>query len=326
MKVFLSLAALMLVLFCLSLLIGPAGLTVQDSLSALFSGDGGAVALVMREIRLPRAILGLLVGAVLGLSGAAMQGYLRNPLAEPGIIGISLSSALGAVLALQMGFVAAFPLALPLSALAGAGCAVVLILLLAGPRGGAMGLILAGIAISALAGALTSLVLNLSPNPFAAMEIVFWMMGSLADRSMQHVWLAAPFMLLGGGLLLSLGRGLDALSLGEDAAATMGINLIRLRWQLVIGTALAVGASVAVAGAVGFVGLVVPHLLRPMVGGRPSRVLPASALGGASMLLAADIAVRVIAPDQDLKLGVLTALIGAPFFLHLIWRLRGEEA
>jgi iron complex transport system permease protein len=326
MKVFLSLAALTLVLFCLSLLIGPAGLTVQDSLSALFSGDDGAVALVMREIRLPRAILGLLVGAVLGLSGAAMQGYLRNPLAEPGIIGISSSSALGAVLALQMGFVAAFPLALPLSALAGAGCAVVLILLLAGPRGGAIGLILAGIAISALAGAMTSLVLNLSPNPFAAMEIVFWMMGSLADRSMQHVWLAAPFMLLGGGLLLSLGRGLDALTLGEDAATTMGINLIRLRWQLVFGTALAVGASVAVAGAVGFVGLVVPHLLRQLVGGRPSWLLPASALGGASMLIAADIAVRVIAPDQDLKLGVLTALIGAPFFLHLIWRVRGEEA
>ena len=152
------------------------------------------------------------------------------------------------------------------------------------------------------------------------------MMGSLADRSMQHVWLAAPFMLAGMAVLLRLGRGLDALTLGADAAATMGVNLIRLRWGVILGTALAVGASVAVAGAVGFVGLVVPHLLRPPVGARPSRLLPAAMLGGAAMVLAADVAVRLIAPDQDLKLGVLTALIGAPFFLHLIWRLRGDEA
>jgi iron complex transport system permease protein len=326
MKVLLSLLLLVSLLFAASLLVGPAGLGVGDSLAALFHGEGDAVVLVMREIRLPRALLGAMVGAVLGLSGAAMQGYLRNPLAEPGIIGISSSSALGAVLALQTGVAAMFPLALPLSALSGAGIAVLLILALAGPRGGAMALILAGIAISALAGALTSLVLNLSANPFAAMEIVFWMMGSLADRSMQHVWLAAPFMAIGSALLLAMGRPLDALTLGEDAAASMGVGLTRLRWQLVIGTALAVGASVAVAGAVGFVGLVVPHLVRPLVGARPSRVLPASALGGACMVLAADVAVRIIAPDQDLKLGVLTALIGAPFFLHLIWRLRGAEA
>ncbi|MBL4927429.1 iron ABC transporter permease [Tabrizicola sp. KVB23] len=326
MKVLLSLLLLVLLLFAASLLVGPAGLGVGDSLAALFRGEGDAVVLVMREIRLPRALLGAMVGAVLGLSGAAMQGYLRNPLAEPGIIGISSSSALGAVLALQTGAAAMFPLALPLSALSGAGIAVLLILALAGPRGGAMALILAGIAISALAGALTSLVLNLSSNPFAAMEIVFWMMGSLADRSMQHVWLAAPFMVAGSALLLAMGRPLDALTLGEDAAASMGVNLTRLRWQLVIGTALAVGASVAVAGAVGFVGLVVPHLVRPLMGARPSRVLPASMLGGACMVLAADVAVRIVAPDQDLKLGVLTALIGAPFFLHLIWRLRGAEA
>lgn len=326
MKVLLSLSVLVFLLFAVSLLTGPAGLGLGESLAALLTGKGEALVLVMREIRLPRAILGALVGAVLGLSGAAMQGYLRNPLAEPGIIGISSSASLGAVLALQTGIAAAFPLALPLSALAGAAVAVLLILTLAGPRGGALALILAGIAISALAGAATSLVLNLSPNPFAAMEIVFWMMGSLADRSMLHVWLAAPFMLAGMLVLLRLGRGLDALTLGADAAASMGVNLIRLRWGIILGTALAVGASVAVAGAVGFVGLVVPHLLRPLVGARPSRLLPASMLGGAAMVLAADVAVRLIAPDQDLKLGVLTALIGAPFFLHLIWRLRGDEA
>ena len=326
MKVLLSLSVLVGALFAASLLIGPAGLGLGESLAALLTGKGEALVLVMREIRLPRAILGLMTGASLGLSGAAMQGYLRNPLAEPGLIGVSASAALGAVLALQTGLAGLFALALPLSALAGAGVAVLLILGLAGPRGGALALILAGIAISALAGAATSLVLNLSPNPFAAMEIVFWMMGSLADRSMLHVWLAGPFMLAGMIVLLRLGRGLDALTLGADAAASMGVNLIRLRWGVILGTALAVGASVAVAGAVGFVGLVVPHLLRPLVGARPSRLLPASMLGGAAMVLAADVAVRLIAPDQDLKLGVLTALIGAPFFLHLIWRLRGDEA
>lgn len=320
------LAALVAVLFAASLLIGPAALGLGESLSALFRGEGGAVVLVMQEIRLPRAILGLLVGAVLGLSGAAMQGFLRNPLAEPGLIGVSSSAALGAVLALQSGVAAAFALALPLAALAGAGVSVVLILLLAGPRGGALSLILAGIAISALTGALTSLVLNLSPNPFAAMEIVYWMMGSLADRSMTHVWLAAPFMLAGMALLLLTGRALDALTLGEDAARSLGVNLERLRLVLIGGTALAVGASVAVAGSIGFVGLVIPHLLRPLTGGQPSRLLLASALGGAAMILASDIAVRLIAPDQDLKLGVLTALVGAPFFLHLLWKLRGVEA
>lgn len=321
-----ALGLLVAVLFFASLLIGPAALGLSESLSALLSGDGGPVVLVMQEIRLPRAILGLLVGAVLGLSGAAMQGFLRNPLAEPGLIGVSSSAALGAVLALQTGLAAAFTLALPLAALTGAALSVVLILALAGPRGGALSLILAGIAISALTGAATQLVLNLSANPFAVMEIVYWMMGSLSDRSMTHVWIGAPFMLAGGILLLMTGRSLDALTLGEDAAQSMGINLRHLRLMIILGTAAAIGASVAVAGAIGFVGLVIPHLLRPLTGGQPSRLLPAAMLGGAAMLLASDIAVRLIAPDQDLKLGVLTALVGAPFFLHLLWRMRGVEA
>ncbi len=320
------LGLLVAVLFLASLLIGPAALGLSESLSALLSGKGGPVVLVMQEIRLPRAILGLLVGAVLGLSGAAMQGFLRNPLAEPGLIGVSSSAALGAVLSLQTGLAAAFTLALPLAALAGAALSVLLILALAGPRGGALSLILAGIAISALTGAGTQLVLNLSANPFAVMEIVYWMMGSLADRSMTHVWIAAPFMLAGSVMLLSTGRALDALTLGEDAAQSMGVSLRRLRLMIILGTASAIGASVAVAGAIGFVGLVIPHLLRPLTGGQPSRLLPAAMLGGAAMLLASDIAVRLITPDQDLKLGVLTALIGAPFFLHLLWRMRGVEA
>ena len=320
------LTLLVIVLFMASLLIGPAGLGLGESLRALVTGQGGPVVLVMQEIRLPRAILGLCVGAALGLSGAAMQGFLRNPLAEPGLIGVSSTAALGAVISLQTGLAAAFTLALPMAALAGAGLSVVLILMMAGPRGGALALILAGIAISALAGAATSLVLNLSPNPFAATEIVFWMMGSLSDRSMVHVWLAVPLIGLGLAMLLSTARGLDALTLGEDVAQSMGLNLIRLRLLIILGTACAIGASVAVAGAVGFVGLVVPHLLRGAVGARPSRLMAASALGGAAMLLAADILVRVVTPEQDLKLGVLTALVGAPFFLHLIWRMRRLEA
>ncbi len=318
------LSVLVLALFAASLLIGPAGLGVGTSLRALLAGQGEAAVLVMREIRLPRALLGLMLGASLGLSGAAMQGYLRNPLAEPGLIGVSSSAALGAVIALQSGLAAAVALALPLMALAGAVLSVLLLLALAGARGASLTLILAGIAISAFAGALTSLVLNLSPNPYAAAEIVFWMLGSLSDRSFTHVWLALPFMALGWALLAPLGRGLDALTLGEDAAAALGIRLSRLRLALVLGTASCVGAGVAVAGAVGFVGLVVPHLLRPAVGARPGRLLPASALGGAAMLLAADIATRLIAPERDLKLGVVTALVGAPLFLHLIYKTRKD--
>jgi iron complex transport system permease protein len=318
----LFLSALVGVLFIAALVIGPADLTVAQSLTALVFGGDGPMTLVMREIRLPRAILGLLVGGALGLAGAAMQGYLRNPLADPGLIGVSGSAALGAVLSIQMGLAAAMALALPMMALGGALVGVVLVLLLAGPRGSSLTLILAGIAISAFAGALTSLVLNLSPNPYAASEIIFWMMGSLADRSMVHVWIALPLIVIGAVLLSTLSRGLDALTLGEDAAEAMGISLTRLRLTLIFGTAAVVGASTAVAGAIGFVGLVVPHLLRPWVGARPGALLWASSLGGASMILASDILVRVVLPERDLKLGVVTALVGAPLFLHLIYRTR----
>lgn len=314
-------------LFLASLLVGPAGLAPGEALAALAGRGDPMLVIVMQELRLPRALLGLMIGAALGLSGAALQGFLRNPLAEPGLVGTSAAAALGAVIAIQTGMAAAWALALPLAALIGAGLSVALILILAGPRGGSLTLILAGIAVSALAGAGTSLVLNLSPNPFAAAEIVFWMMGSLRDRSMLHVWLALGPMAAGAAVVLSLGRGLDALSLGEDAAASLGIRLGGLRWRVVVGVAALVGAATAVAGAIGFVGLVVPHVLRRAVGGRPSRLLPASALGGAAVVLAADLAVRLIAPERDLKLGVLTALVGAPFFLHLILatRARGVE-
>jgi iron complex transport system permease protein len=213
---------------------------------------------------------------------------------------------------------------LPLGGIAGGACAVLLMQALAGRTTGALPLILAGVAVSSLAGALTSLALNLSPNPFAALEIVFWMMGSLADRSLEHVWLAAPFMAAGWALLLGLGRALDALSLGEDTAQTLGVSLRAARNRMVCGVALGVGAATAVAGTIGFVGLVVPHLLRPLVGHRPRHLLLTSALGGACLVLAADLMVRLVTPGRELKLGVLTALIGAPFFFRLVWRLRRE--
>lgn len=313
-----GLGALVAALFVGSLMIGPAGLGPWESLRALAAAGPETAVIIMQEIRLPRALLGLMVGASLGLSGAALQGYLRNPLAEPALIGISPAAALGAVVAIYTGLASAFALALPAFALVGAMAAAALLQTLAGSRATALSLILAGIAVSAFAGALTTLALNLAPNPFAAYEIVFWMLGSLADRSMEQVELAAPFMVAGWLVLALLGRGLDALSLGEEAAGSLGIRLPRLRLLLVLGTAASVGAAVAVAGTIGFVGLVVPHLLRPLVGARPSRLLAASALGGAAMVLAADIAVRVVLPERDLKLGVLTALIGAPFFLRLV--------
>ncbi|MBE1205318.1 FecCD family ABC transporter permease [Aminobacter carboxidus] len=321
-----ALAILATFLFLLSLTVGPAGLGFADSIAALFSDKAGAIELIMREIRLPRALLGLMVGATLGLSGAALQGYLRNPLAEPGLIGVSASASLGAVIAIYSGLTIVFPLALPLSALAASVLAVVVVQALAGLRGSTLTIILAGVAVSSFAGAMTSLALNLSPNPFAALEIMFWMLGSLTDRSMTHVWLALPFMLVGWAMLAALGRALDALTLGNETAASMGIDMRRVQLLAVFGTAASVGAATAVSGAIGFVGLVVPHMLRPMVGARPSRLLPASALGGACMLLTADILVRLIAPGRDLKLGVLTAIVGAPFFLWLVYRTRRKLA
>ncbi|MDM7849786.1 FecCD family ABC transporter permease [Pseudochrobactrum kiredjianiae] len=318
----LALGVILIALFAVSLLTGSNSISLMQGLSALIGiGDGDTV-LIMQQLRLPRALLGLMIGLTLGLSGAALQGYLRNPLAEPGLLGVSSSASLGAVLALYSGLSLMFPLSLPLMALGFAFVAVILVQFLAGRSGSTITVILAGVAVSAFSGALTSLALSLAPNPFALMEIVFWMLGSLNDRSMMHVWLVLPFMALGWVMLLFSGRSLDALTLGQETAASMGVDLRKVQFLVVAGTAVSVGAATAVAGSIGFIGLVVPHILRPLIGSRPSHLLPASALGGAVMLLAADIFVRLILPEKDLKLGVLTALIGAPFFLHLVWKLR----
>jgi iron complex transport system permease protein len=313
-----GLAAAALLAFALSLAIGPSGFGLR--------GAGDAAGLIFWEIRIPRAVLGALVGAALGLSGAALQGYLRNPLAEPSLVGVSGGAALGAVLAIHLGLSAAFAFALPLGGLLGAAAAMLAVIALAGVYGGPVTLILAGLAVSSFAAALISLVLNLSQNPFASVEIVFWLMGSLADRSLIQVWLAAPLILAGLAVLLFLGRALDALTLGEDAARSLGIDVGRTRLALVAGTALAVGAATSVTGVIGFVGLLIPHVLRPLAGHRPGLLLPASGLAGVIFLLIADIGLRLAQPWVDLRIGVLTALIGAPFFVWLVLKTRAELA
>jgi iron complex transport system permease protein len=286
-------------------------------------GDPVVVAIV-REVRLPRLLLAVEVGAALGMAGAAMQGLLRNPLAEPGLVGVSASAGLGAVVAFHFGLAALSAWAVPLAAMAGAGVVTVLLLAVAHRTAGSLTLILAGIALSSLAVALTSLALNLAPNPYALSEMTLWLLGSLKDRSMEHVGLVLPFLLVGGLLLVSSGRGLDALSLGEESAQSLGVDLRRLRVSVIAGTALVVGAAVAVSGSIGFVGLVVPHLLRPWLGYEPGRLLLPSAAGGAVLVMLADGVARALPTSQEVMVGVVTALVGAPFFLLLILRLNRE--
>ena len=317
-----GLALLSLALAALSMLIGASG-GLSELLAMIASGNADTATMIMMEVRLPRTLLALMIGATLGLAGASLQGYLRNPLADPGVVGVTSAASLGAVLALYTGISMAFPLALPMMGIAGALLCALLLQGLAG-KGGVLSLVLAGVAVSSLCAALMSLALNLSPNPYAAAEIMFWLMGSVTDRSMDHVAFAAPFIIIGWVVLALSARALDALSLGEESAASLGVNLIVTRNLVVGGTAISVGAATSVSGGIGFIGLVVPHLLRPLVGHSPSRLLLASALGGAALLLAADILVRVLPTGMELKLGVVTALVGAPFFLWLIFRARTE--
>lgn len=312
------------VAFWLSLAVGPVAIDAMSIAKSLFDFDPTGYTVIVQEVRLPRAILGLLIGAALGASGAVLQGFVRNPLAEPGLIGISASAALGAVLTIYTGIAALFAMALPIGGMLGGSVGVIVMLLIAGRQSSTLTLILAGVAVSSFAGALTSLALNLAPNPYAALEIVFWLLGSLANRSLDHVWLAAPFILIGLVFILTTGKALDALTLGEDTASSLGINLKSVRLRIIFGVTSAVGAATAVSGAIGFVGLIVPHLLRPIVGHRPGLLLPASALGGAVLLLLSDVAVRLFSFAGELKLGVFTAFVGAPFFFWLVLRMRRE--
>ncbi|HEY2144570.1 MAG TPA: iron ABC transporter permease [Steroidobacteraceae bacterium] len=316
-----ALLLLLAVTFAVSLLAGRVWLPAGDVWHGIWSQDASLAATIVTQLRLPRTVLALEVGAALGLSGAVLQGVTRNPLAEPGLLGVSAGAALGAVVAIYFGFATRFASAAPLFGLAGAALASILTFAL-GRGGGTITLVLAGAAVSALAAAGIALALNLAPNPYAAFEIMTWLMGSLADRSWVQVLLVTPFILLGSAMLLITARGLDALALGESQAQSLGINLRRLAVFAVFGTALAVGASTSVTGVVGFIGLVAPHLVRPLVGHQPSRVLVPAALCGALLLLLADVATRLLHIGAELKLGVLTSLIGTPFFFWLVVRLR----
>ena len=309
-------------LFVAALCVGPVPVSPFDLPRLLGSAASDPLALIVQQIRLPRALLAVLVGASLGLSGAALQGLTRNPLAEPGIIGISGCAALCAVIAFYSGLAAVAVWVLPAASMLDALGAVAGLYALAGARASMVKLILAGVALNSLAAAVTTLVLNLTPNPFAAYEVFFWLMGSLANRSFEHVWMVLPFVVIGGALLLASARSLDALALGEDVARSLGVDLVRTRRGVIIGSALAVGSVVAVSGVIGFVGLVVPHLLRPLVGYRSGALLGLSACGGAALTLAADLGTRFVLPSGELRLGVVTALIGAPFFIHLVIRER----
>jgi len=318
-----GIAGLVLVLFGLAVVSLLAGTVWLDPASFLRpqSQKGELASLILWELRLPRTILAIAAGAALGVAGSALQGLTRNPLAEPGLLGVTTGASLGAVIAIYFGVSAAVPVAVPLFGLIGAFGAMSLTFAL-GRGGGTITLILAGAAVSAFTAALISLVLNLAANPYAAYEIMTWLMGSLVDRSWNHVLLAAPFIVLGCAALATTGRALDALSLGEAQAQSLGVNIERLNLVVLAGTAASVGAVTSVTGAIGFIGLVAPHLVRPWAGYQPSRILLPAALAGSILVLAADIATRLILLDAEIKLGVITNLLGTPFFFWLVVRLR----
>ena len=315
----LSLLGLLLAAFAASLLAGKVWVPVSEWMSH------DLPSLIILELRLPRTVLAAAIGAALGMSGAVMQGYLRNPLADPGLFGVSGSAALGAVSSLYFGY-AASALLLPLFALGGAAAGMALLALLAGRSGSLILFTLAGMILASISGSLTSLLISLAPTPFAASEIVTWLLGALTDRSWADVQLTLPAMIAGMLILAATTTALDALTLGEAAARSLGVDTGRLQWLVVLGIGLTVGASVAAAGIIGFVGLIVPHLVRPLAGHRPSAVLLPSALAGAALLTLADSLVRVMPSTSELRLGIAMSLLGAPFFLALLFRMRRELA
>jgi iron complex transport system permease protein len=280
---------------------------------------------MIAELRLPRTVLAMVVGASLGISGAAMQGYLRNPLADPALFGISSGAALGATLSLFFGFTSS-PFILPAFALAGGVASMLSLAMLSGRSGSLITFALAGMILASITLALTSLVVSLSPTPYVAAQIVMWLMGALTDRSWDDVRIALPLAVVGAALLASTGRSLDALTLGEQAAQSMGVDQRRLQWLVVLGVGLCVGASVAAAGVISFVGLMVPHIVRPLVGGKPSSILLPSALGGALLVLVADCAVRLAPTVSEVRLGIAMSMLGGPFFLVMLFRLHRELA
>nr|WP_290950208.1 iron ABC transporter permease [Hyphomonas sp.] len=302
--------------------LGSTALPADRLLAALFGGAEAGDRLVVWQIRLPRAIAAYIVGAALGISGAALQGLLRNPLAEPGVLGVSASASLMATFALYYGIASITPWALPIAAIIGALTATALITIAALRTQSVVTLILIGVGLSSFAGAAMSLLMNLAPNPFSLSDMINWMLGSVANRSFDEITLAAPFILAGGAILFATRRGLSALTLGEEAAAGIGLNLRRQQIFTVVGAGLATGGAVALAGAIGFVGIVAPHIIRPFVGHDPARSLVPSALFSGLILVVADIFVRLMPTSAELKLGVVAALIGAPAFVWIAMQRR----
>lgn len=313
----------LIILAFLSLFIGAADIPAHDILSALLGTAETSTQIIVLELRLPRVALGLLAGASLGLSGAALQGLLRNPLADPGVIGVSATAGLGAVIAIYFGLSSIFPLSVQLMSMGGALLATLLLSMISSRDSSVLTLILAGIGISSLATAAIALTMNFAPNPMSLQDMIMWLLGSLDNRTLSDIMLAGPFI-LGGWLIMSgVGQGLDASSLGEDTAQTLGINLKKLRMKIIVGSAISVGATVSVCGAIGFVGLVVPHMIRSLIGHTPSRLLVPSALLGAILLTLADLVTRMPIGHGGLRLGVVTAFVGSPLFLYIIYKTRG---
>lgn len=314
-------------------LVGSTPMPPGRALAAIFGmGQGPEAAadqVILQQIRAPRALAAWLTGAALGASGAALQGLLRNPLAEPGVLGVSACASLGAtaVIALGIGLIppALLPWAVPAAAVTGALAATALLSLAAARIASAVTLILVGVGLSSFAGALMSLLMNLAPNPFTLTEMINWMLGSVANRSFLDLGFAAPFMALGALCLALRARDLTALTLGEEAAAAVGADLRRTRIMIVLGAGLLTGASVALAGAIGFVGIVAPHLARPLFGHDPARAILPSALLAGAILVLADLGVRVAPGPIELNLGVLAALIGAPAFVWIAASRRGRH-
>ena len=306
-------------------LLGPTPLGAGRVLAALAGAAAPGDLIVVWEIRLPRALAAFGAGAALGASGAALQGLLRNPLAEPGVLGVSAAASLAATFVLYYGLVEAGAFALPAAAIAGALGATALLAAAAARVGSVVTLILIGVGLSSFAGALMALLMNLAPNPFSLADMLNWTLGTVANRSFDDLLLAAPFLAAGLGLLAAARRGLSALTLGEEAAAGVGVDLPRARRMVVVGAGLATGASVSIAGAIGFVGIVAPHLVRPLVDHDPARTLVPAALLAGALLVLADVGVRLAPTDAEPRLGVAAALIGAPVFIWIAARRRAAD-
>ncbi|AFX99207.1 fecCD transport family protein [Candidatus Endolissoclinum faulkneri L2] len=304
----------------ISLCLGPTKITILEILFALFGRGTTVQNIIILELRLPRVLLGIMFGGMLGFSGAALQGLLRNPLADPSLIGVTAAASLGAVIAIGFGMAAISVIIIPLAAIISATLATMLLFIIATRNDNLLVLILTGISISSLSTALTSLAFNLAPDPMTLRDMIFWLLGSLENRTTADLMISTPFVLLGWIIMATVGRSLDAMSLGEETVKSLGINVKLLSWRIILGVSISVGAMVAVCGAVGFVGLVVPHILRPFVGYQPGRLLIASALGGAILITLADLLTRLPNEGNPIQLGVVTSLIGSPIFIWIIQR------